>query len=792
MNKATGASVYYRVAEKLFENLSHEKVWGAEGIAPLKRFKEGETAYITMCPNPKHTGARQSFMLPKAWPGGSCRMCGHRSNWLTTAVKKAGGSFQGGVALLASTAGVDVSALGIADSDWREMEVTWKKLTVFGALSYFFSKVLQRSEAPGAKAAKAYFKEAGITERALMAFPVGYYPSSNEVRQYLEKSDVRKDFIEAAGVFSDTLQSNYPFLFGFSDAQGNVTGFMGTEPGNPNKRMPLPGFTEDLQNMSLFGIEEATPMITSERSVWMASPEIDTISIQHESNKTFKIFKQMVSLGVGLKPAKPKLAALRKLGAEHIIFSTPMTPEGRKLTTDFAGIICELGIKGDVLPLPEGISSLRHLIAERGYDYFDKSMVSHSGIYSIGRWLGKELVNRYDLSDEAGAAKAKEAAARASLELAAEDAKEFVYEIGDRLKWDPHFWCIVLEQCGKKDLAEVSEQQVRDVLSQLETKRKDDLEMGFSWSVTTEDLEEVTVVTVSEDELMHSFYNPRDVLEQYESSRKGLSTGLDALDDCVGLRPGEMTMVCGLPGSGKTTFCVNLISHILHNDDEAVLFFTLENTRMTVFNMLISNTFEIPFNQILEKRLEVGESMYQKYLTAVEEFTRYRDKLVVIEEPFHTRYAASDIQEICQMMSGNVPIGLIVVDSLGMLSWDKTTPIENETQLGYVARELLDTAKRVNAPLVVTNTPWVEHIRIEGGDLAETPLSVSLRVEPYASTILNLHYHPYSATGELGASRHAVDRLLVSVQKNSMGKKPVAHLEFGVDATLRKLINLNE
>ena len=631
-----------------------------------------------------------------------------------------------------------------------------------------------------------------MTERALMAFPLGIYTTGSEIRQHLEKMDVRGDFVKAAGIISQELESSYPLLFSYGDAQGNVTGFIGTEPGNPEKRMAAPGFSQDLQKVSLYGLEQATPMIGSERSVWLAASEVDAIWIQHESNKTFKIFKQMVSLGTGLSPTKEKLESLRKLGAEHFIFITPVTPSGRKLTTDFASIICELGVKADVMALPEGVGDVKELIQTRGFDHFDKCMVSHSGLYSIGRWLGRELSSTYDFSKDSAVAEARKAAAKASLELASVDAKEFVYEVGDKLKWDPHFWCIVLEQLKKTSPTESPDSLARNIIEQMESKRKDDLEMGFSWSVSTEDLEEVAVISVSEDELMRSFYNPRDVVDAYEASRPGLETGVATLDEYISLRPCEMTLVSGLPGSGKTTFCTQVISHTLRNHGESIIFFSFENPRMTVFNMLIANEFEIPHDEIVGKHLEAGGSNYQKYLNAVEEFTKYRDKLVVIEEPFHSRYCASDIGEICQMMSENVKIGLVVVDSLGMLAWDKTSPIENETQLGSAARELLDAARRVNAPLLVTNTPWVEHIRSEGGDLGEAPLSVSLRVEPYASIILSLHHQPYSATGETGASKHVIDRLLVTVQKNSVGKKPSSFLEVGFDAQYRRLLDIWE
>ncbi|MBN1593512.1 MAG: hypothetical protein JW941_09755 [Candidatus Coatesbacteria bacterium] len=791
MNKAAGTNAYYAVTEKVFGKLTHEAVWGTEGISPLKRFKEGETAYITMCPNPSHQGARQSFVLPKNWPGGTCKMCGYRGTWLTTAIKKAG-TVKEGVALLAQKAGVDISSLEMTPADWEEIERTWKKLTVFGVLSHYFSKAFQRSGSGPSAEAKSYFKDMGLTERALMAFPVGIYTTSNEIRQYLEKMNFKRDFADASGIISEEIASNYPLLFGYGDAQGNITGFVGTDPGDPEKRMPVPGFTQDLQDVSLFGLEQATPMITSERSVWMAASEVDAIAIQHESNRTFKIFKQMVSLGTGLKPSQAKFEALRSLGAEHFIFITPTTREGRALTNDVASIICSLGVKADVMPLPEGVKDLKDLIETRGFDHFDKGMVSHSGLYSIGRWLGKELGSKYDLGKEGEVAEARRAAAKASVELASADAKEFVYEIGDALKWDPHFWCIVLEQLGKTRATEDLDSLARSVSEQMESKRKDDLEMGFSWSVSSDDLEEVAVVTVSEDELMRSFYNPRDVLDAYEASTAGLEIGVPSLDQYISLRPGEMTLVSGLPGSGKTTFCIQAIANTLRNTDDSVLFFSFENTRMSIFNMLIANEFEIPFDRIAKKRLESGGSNYQKFLNAAEEFTKYRDKLVVIEEPFHSRYCVSDIQEICQMMSANVKVGLVLVDTLGMLAWDRTSPIENEIQLGTAARELLDTAKRINTPILVTNTPWIEHSRIEGGDLVEAPISISLRVEPYTSSILSLHHRPYSQTGETGASNLAIDRLSITIQKNSIGEKPRTSIEVGFDAKYRRLIDISQ
>ncbi|MCD6326317.1 hypothetical protein J7M28_01995 [bacterium] len=792
MDKAVGAEIYYRVTERLFKGLSHEAIWGPEGIQPLKRFKEGETAFVASCPNPKHQGAKQTFMLPKAGSSAVCRMCGYRSNWLRAAVKKTGGSLQDGIALLAEKTGIDTSSLGLSSDDMKMMEATTSKLFIFGLLDQYFAKAFQRSTAPAIVAAKAYFKEMGLTERALMSFPVGFYTTQKDIRQHLARQDVSENEMNAAGVLSGEIESNCPFLYAYEDGQGNVVGYVGTDPSNEEARSPFPGFTEDLQEYAMFGLSQAASMIMSERSVWLSALEIDTISIQYESNRTFKIFKQMVSLGRGFAPTKVKIESLRKLGAESFTFISPISRYGREQTSRFGTIISELGIKADVLPLPESEDSLCDLVKDRGFDYFDKSIMSKSGLYSIGRWVGKELLDRYDLTNEAETAKARRDAARASLSLVEEDSKELVTSVGDRIKWDPHFWCIVIEQMKKGEPGRDIEKQVEDVVSQMETKRRDDIEMGFSWSVSADDLEEVAIVSVSEDELMRSFYNPREVLDSYEASRPGLTTGLAALDEYVSLRAGEMTLISGLPGTGKTTFCIHLISHILRNYDDSVLYFSFENRRMAVFNMLISNVFEIPHGEIVGKRLEAGGSMYQKYLNAVDEFTRYRDKLVVVEEPIHTQYCASDIQEICQMVSDNINISLILVDSIGMLSRDKTSPIENETQLAYAMKELQQGAARVKAPVVVTKTPWLAHVRAPGGEVAEPALSISPRVEPYMSIVLCTHFVPYSKSGETGAHGGEIDRLVIDVQKNSTGKMPRRALEVGFQPEYRRLVDLDK
>jgi len=72
------------------------------------------------------------------------------------------------------------------------------------------------------------------------------------------------------------------------------------------------------------------------------------------------------------------------------------------------------------------------------------------------------------------------------------------------------------------------------------------------------------------------------------------------------------------------------------------------------------------------------------------------------------------------------------------------------------------------------------------------PLSVSLRVEPYATTILSLHHVPYSPIGEIGASKFPIDRLMVMFQKNAMGKRPSSPVAVGFEPKYCRLVDITD
>ncbi|HNR66309.1 MAG TPA: hypothetical protein PKJ95_08475, partial [Atribacterota bacterium] len=67
--------------ENLYKSLSHEKIWGPDGLTPLNNFKANSGGYTACCPNPAHPEKKPSFLMKEGIPAGKCQSCGYHLTW---------------------------------------------------------------------------------------------------------------------------------------------------------------------------------------------------------------------------------------------------------------------------------------------------------------------------------------------------------------------------------------------------------------------------------------------------------------------------------------------------------------------------------------------------------------------------------------------------------------------------------------------------------------------------------------------------------------------------------------
>ena len=79
----------------------------------------------------------------------------------------------------------------------------------------------------------------------------------------------------------------------------------------------------------------------------------------------------------------------------------------------------------------------------------------------------------------------------------------------------------------------------------------------------------------------------------------GISCGYPALDElCSGFKPGDMIVLAGRPGTGKTSFALNMAAEIARNNYN-VLFFSLEMPSSQLVNRIISTECSIPAKHLM-------------------------------------------------------------------------------------------------------------------------------------------------------------------------------------------------
>jgi len=92
---------------------------------------------------------------------------------------------------------------------------------------------------------------------------------------------------------------------------------------------------------------------------------------------------------------------------------------------------------------------------------------------------------------------------------------------------------------------------------------------------------------------------------------RGVSTGFSSLDENYRVPLGQITIITGMPGSGKTTFLNHLMINLMENYDWSFLIYSGENVPYSNYAArLISTYLKKPFYQGPEQRLTEEETLY--------------------------------------------------------------------------------------------------------------------------------------------------------------------------------------
>lgn len=202
-------------------------------------------------------------------------------------------------------------------------------------------------------------------------------------------------------------------------------------------------------------------------------------------------------------------------------------------------------------------------------------------------------------------------------------------------------------------------------------------------------------VQTHKDGLRAVFEDMQDRLDGKQTM--GLEFGLPDLDGIInGLRTGNLAIIAGRPGTGKTVLGVGLADRVAVRDNGASLIFSLEMPIKELSKRSLAALSDVSQGQI-ESGRAINDNEQQLQLTAAVAKLSSAD-VRICDKPALT---FSRICSIARFQHRAKPLSVIVVDYLSLIATDPNSKMNRNQELGSYTRGFKALAKQLGIPIIV-------------------------------------------------------------------------------------------
>lgn len=251
--------------------------------------------------------------------------------------------------------------------------------------------------------------------------------------------------------------------------------------------------------------------------------------------------------------------------------------------------------------------------------------------------------------------------------------------------------------------------------------------------------------------VMHEiFYN---VINKNKNSGI-ITTGYNCLDEATGgLSPGQLVIIAGRPGMGKSAFAMSMAYNIAKKTDKIVLFFSLEMSSQELGLRLIAMETGITSDKI--KKGVVSRSDSTKLLQAAENLSNLKIHLIDSSRlrPFDIKTHIKSVKYNSMKETNPAtssggqsenPIAAIFVDYLQLMDTTEKF-IQREQQIAHISRSLKQIAKEVGVPVISLSQLSRNPEKREDGKPKLADLRESGSIEQDADSVMFVYrYHAYN------------------------------------------------
>jgi replicative DNA helicase len=225
------------------------------------------------------------------------------------------------------------------------------------------------------------------------------------------------------------------------------------------------------------------------------------------------------------------------------------------------------------------------------------------------------------------------------------------------------------------------------------------------------------------------------ISDKHEHSGKGswISTGFSDLDRIIhGLKPGSLAVVASRPSMGKSSFTLNIATHVAMDKKAPVLMFSMELSKQQVAARLVASIGNIEMSSFHEGRLDAD---FQMKIT--DTAARLDDIPLLIDDT-----PCLSANAICiktnKVIEQYGKLSLIVIDGLHMMLEPDAENEGTDQEYGVVMSSLRKLARETNTPIILLSPLQrkLENRKDKRPRLSDLPSSV---VAQYADLLIFLY-----------------------------------------------------
>lgn len=274
------------------------------------------------------------------------------------------------------------------------------------------------------------------------------------------------------------------------------------------------------------------------------------------------------------------------------------------------------------------------------------------------------------------------------------------------------------------------------------------------------DRAERRIFSISDSKLRQGFIAMEDIVKDsfelveqlYQQKRyvTGLESGFKDLDTMTaGFHPGEFVVIAGRPSMGKTSFALNIASHIALKDKVPVAVFSLEMTKEQLMLRMLCSEARVKAHSV--RTGYVGKQDWGKLTTAA---GILHDAPIYIDDSADLNVL--EMRAKARRLRSEVKLGMVIVDYLQLIRGHGRT--ENRQQeISHISRSLKSLAKELSIPVVALSqlSRAVEQRERKEKRPILSDLRESGAIEQDADVVLFI-YRPsvYRHTGEMEIIDH--------------------------------------